>query len=118
MRVIGATLAFGLLVAVSGCGGDQAADPPAVAARPSVAVIAASLLEVGDDPSTSYTPSEADCIAKILVASELSDDALRGVARGVPGFDQSAADQTVYRGLVREISSCLVGSLPAPSRSD
>ncbi len=115
MRGIGVALAGGLLLAVYGCGGEASPAPTAVSARPSVGAIAAALLEVGDDAATSYTGQEADCIARILVASELSDDALQGVAEGVPGFEQSEADKIAYREVVPEISSCLVGSLPAPS---
>lgn len=115
MRGTGAALAFGVLLTVSGCGGEASPAPTAVSARPSVDAIVAALLEVGDDAETSYTPQEADCIARILVASDLSDDALQGVAEGVPGFEQSEADKSAYRKLVPEISGCLVGSLPPPS---
>lgn len=112
MRGFVTAQAVGLLLVLAGCGGDA---EPASEGRPTVAAIAAALAAVGGEDDPSYTAQEADCIATILVDSELSDSALRGLAGGVPGFEQSEADTTVYRGLVREISTCLVGSLPAPS---
>lgn len=112
MRAFVTALAFGSLLVLAGCGEDA---EPASEGRPAVATIAAALAAVGGDDDPSYTAQEAECIATILVDSELSDSALRGLAGGVPGFEQSEADATVYRGLIREISTCLVGSLPPPS---
>lgn len=116
MRAFGVALVLSALVALAGCGGAQApaaSDDP----RPSAELIEAALLAVGDDPDTSYTPAEAGCIARILVASDLSDDALQGIAAGVPGFEQSEADKTRYRELLPDVTACLVDSLPAPSRT-
>ncbi len=114
MRAFGVALVLSLLLVVSACG-EEESPAGATASRPSLEAITASLLKVGDDPETSYTADEAACIARILVASDLSDSALAGIARGVPGFEQSEEDKTRYRALVPEISACLVGSLPAPS---
>lgn len=116
MRAVGVALVLGVLLLVSGCGEEEDA-AGSTAARPSVEAITASLLKVGDDPETSYTADEADCIAEILVASDLSDSALTGIAAGKPGFEKSEEDDTRYRALVPKISACLVGSLPKPSRT-
>ncbi len=128
MRGLGVALAFSLLLVVAGCGKAETkpatestrpteSTQPSESTRPSAQEIANSLLTVGDDPSTSYTAKEADCIAQILVGSDISDEVLQKIAAGEKGFEQSEEDKTSYRKLVRNISACLVDSLPAPSRT-
>ena len=118
MRGTGVALVCCVLLMVAGCGGSSDEDMDAdTTQRPTVAAIAETLRGVSDDPETAYTPAEADCIAEILVASDLSDSALAGIAAGKPGFEKSAEDDDRYRALVPKISACLVNSLPKPSQT-
>lgn len=115
MRGTGLALTCCALLALAGCGSSPDAD---AGERPTVAAIAETLRGVSDDPETAYTPQEADCIAKILVDSDLSDSALTGIAAGKPGFEKSDEDDARYRALVPQISACLVSSLPSPKQTD
>jgi hypothetical protein len=108
MRRFGAALAVGLLMATSACGGGDS--------RPSQDEISKALQKGGDSSVLGGTGAEvskksADCIAKVLEDSRISDRALRSIVDGTKSYTPSKADQAAAVGVAGKIVTCLPAGL-------
>jgi hypothetical protein len=98
-----AAVGAALLVTTAGCGG---------AGRPSPDEISASLqheARTGNDAlvKDSIDQNAADCMARVLYRSDLSDAALRAVVDGRKNFDASTADQKAMRKVAPDFVNCI-----------
>lgn len=107
MRKFGATLAISALLVTTACGGGGS--------RPSEKELSASLRKGGDE---SYLPGDAkvskeaaDCVAKVLVESRISDRALKAIIERKKNYQPSKADTAASIAVSPKIVKCLPDSL-------
>ena len=108
VRKFGAALALGVLLATSACGGGGS--------RPSQDELSKALQKGGDHSvlgatGTNVSKKSADCIAKVLVDSRISDRALKAIVDGTKSYSPSRADQTAAVGIASKIVKCLPAGL-------
>lgn len=87
-----ATIVITLTLA-SGCGGSD---------RPSQADVSKAIQKA----DSSYTKKQADCAAKILVNSDISDKGLKAIADNDKNFKPGAADTKVQADVSPVIAKC------------
>lgn len=102
-RLLTAAVGAALLVTTAGCGGGG---------RPSPDEISAALqheARTGNDAlvKDSIDQKAADCMARVLYRSDLSDAALRAVVDGRKNFDASTSDQKAMRKVAPDFVSCI-----------
>lgn len=111
MHKFGAALAAGALLLVSACGSDDDNG-----GRPSADDISQALQEgtSGADLGLSEDLSEeaADCIADVLVDSDVSDKALQSIIDGDKSYKLSKKDEAALTPTVPELTQCLEDVLP------
>ncbi len=104
MRRFGAVLATGVLLAVAGCGGGSSD-------RPSADEVSAALQKTGEGAilptTTKIDEKQADCIAKLLVGSKLSDRALKALVKGDKTYSPSKADTSAAAAISSKLVSCV-----------
>ena len=108
MRRFGAALAVSVLLATSACGGGGS--------RPSQDELSQALQKGGDgsilgNGDTKVSKKAADCVAKVLEDSRISDRALKAIVDGTKSFSPSKADQTAAVGVANKIVKCLPAGL-------
>ena len=107
MRTFGAALAVGVLVATSACSGGS---------RPSQGDVSSALQKGGDNSvlggsGAKVSKKAADCIAKVLVESKISDRALKAIIDGKKDYKASKQDQTAAVAVSSKIVQCLPAGL-------
>ncbi|RNL79501.1 hypothetical protein [Nocardioides marmorisolisilvae] len=108
MRRFGAALAISVLLVTSACGGGGS--------RPSQDEVSQALQKGGDnsilgDSGSKVSKKAADCVAKVLVDSRISDRALQAIVDGKRNYSPSKADQTAAVGVANKIVKCLPAGL-------
>lgn len=108
MRKLGAALAVGVLLVATACGSGGGDD------RPSVGDVSKALRKAGDGSLLGTAASKldekaADCVAKVLVDSEISDEGLQAIIDGDADYKASEADEAA----VASIASKMVGCVPS-----
>ena len=104
MREFGAAVAISVLLLASGCGGNGD--------RPSQDDLSQALRKggqssiLGPDADKVSKPG-ADCIAKVLVHSKISDRALQAIADGDKTYRASQSDVRAAGALKDKIVACL-----------
>jgi hypothetical protein len=126
-RRVGAGLVTCLLLAATACGGsggsgDKAsssapdkASSSASSSRPSVDDLSKSLRKGAAGSSGSYTKAQADCLAGVLVKSDVSDKALQAIAKLDTKFKETKKDDTALNAVVGDLQKC--GPTASPSGS-
>ena len=107
MRKIGAALAVGVLLATAACGGSS---------RPSKDDLSQALRKGGENSilgasSGNVPKSAADCLAKVLVGSRISDRALQAIVDGNKNYKPTTRDATAAGAVRSEIVECLPSGL-------
>ncbi|MFL6158160.1 MAG: hypothetical protein ACJ72D_18870 [Marmoricola sp.] len=107
MRKISAAVALGVLLATSACGGGSS--------RPTQDELSKALQKGGTsvlgDSGTKVSRKSADCVAKVLEDSRISDRALRAIVEGRKTYSPSRADQSAAIGVASKIVKCLPAGL-------
>lgn len=104
MRKFGAALAMGVLLIASGCGGGSD--------RPTENEVSKALQKGGDDSILGAAGSKldnkaADCIAKALVDSKISDEALQALVDGDKKYKGSKADASAASAVSSKMVKCI-----------
>ena len=105
MREFGAAVAVGVLVVTSGCGGGGGS-------RPSQDDLSRALRSGGQSSilgpdADKVSKQGADCLAKVLVGSKISDRALQAIVDGDRNYRASRADIAAATALKAKIVACL-----------
>jgi len=108
MRKFGAALAISVLLVTSACGGGGS--------RPSESEVSKALQKGGDgsilgDDASKVSKKAADCVAKILVDSKISDRALKAIVDGNKTYQPSKADTAAGVAVSSKIVKCISGGL-------
>lgn len=103
MRKIGVALVT-VLLAASACGGSGSS-------RPTVAELSQSLqggnaAGLMNLPASLVTPKVADCMARVVVDSKLSDKAVIALRDGDKSFSGDAADSKLVTDLATKLGAC------------
>ncbi|GGF33362.1 hypothetical protein GCM10011519_03510 [Marmoricola endophyticus] len=97
--VLGATT---LVLVTAACGGG----------RPSGDEISDTLqkgVSTSGGSDVKLTEQQADCAAKVFLASDLSDEALRAVADGERGYKLSTTDEDAEAKIQPQLADCVTG---------
>jgi hypothetical protein len=99
-------LAAAILLLTSACGGGGGGG------RPSTDQIASALQKSGDNSLLGSTGSQlsddqANCLAKVLHDSGVSDAALRALIKNDNSYKPSAADERAARSMVPQFAKCV-----------
>ncbi|MCW2786577.1 MAG: hypothetical protein JWP74_3094 [Marmoricola sp.] len=120
MKKYGAGLLLTALLVTAGCGSSSPSSSGASgakqdSARPSVSQVSAALRKGG---KASLLPAgvvlnrdASDCIAKSLVASKISDSALKALLKGDKTFKPTAADSAALKGLNATLIGCVTSNV-------
>ena len=105
---IGATLALAALLVTTACGGSSS--------RPSQDELSKALQKGGDSSilgngGAKVSKKSADCIAKVLEQSRISNRALQAIVDGRKGYTPSSADRNAAVGVASKIVTCLPAGL-------
>jgi hypothetical protein len=105
MRRCGAVVLLGALLVTSACGGGGSD-------RPSVDEVSKALRRAGDDSllgpqAKSISKKSADCIAKALVDSKVSDTTLRKIVAADKNFRPTSADEAALSKLGPALVRCV-----------
>lgn len=114
LRRTGGLVAVATLLAagaLTGCGGNDDSGDAGSGGRPSRSEVADAIESgtsvLGKEATvTGFTDAQRDCVAKVLVDSDLSDDALRAFVKGDEGFEGTEQDRTVLSGLGTDVAQC------------
>ena len=108
VRNLGTALLATAVLVTAACGG------PADSNRPSVTQISRALRAGGDGSlvptSVTLTTKAADCVARALAYSKVSDRALKALVDRDKTFQPSAADEAALKSLDQQLISCVTGS--------
>ena len=103
MRKFGAALAISALLVTSGCGGSGS--------RPSEDELSKALRKGGDSAilpgDVKVSKKAADCVAKALVDSRISDRALKAIVEGNKNYQPTKADTNASIAVGPKILKCL-----------
>lgn len=108
MRRIGAAIALSVLLVTSACGSGDS--------RPSQDDLSKALRSGGDNSvlgkaSSDVSKKAADCIAKVLVDSNISDRALKAIIESRKDYLPSKRDQAAAVAVSSKIVKCLPAGL-------
>lgn len=105
MRIASAILVTAAVLVATACGG------PSDANRPSIDQVSQSLRTGGKGSlvpsSVTLTKKAADCVARNLVYSKLSDKALKALVDQDKSFSPSAADKAALKSLDQQLIACV-----------
>src|SRR5690242_18943228 len=112
MRRFDAELTVSVLLAISACGGGGS--------RPYQDELSHALQKSGEGSILGYGDTKvskkaADCVAKVLEESRISDRALKAIVDGRKSYSPSKADQTAAVGVANKIVKCLPAGLKSGS---
>jgi hypothetical protein len=110
-KTLSAAFVVAALTLTSACGGGGGD-------RPSQDKVAAQLKK---STNGAITGKQADCAAKAIVDSDLSDDAVKAVAENDTKYKPNEQDKKAQGDISKEIGKCIASSVPnapAPSASD
>lgn len=99
-KTMGALCAAAVLT-LSACGGG--------ADRPSQAEVKKAITSEDSVLGTAIPEAAADCVAKALVDSDLSDKTLNALVEGDEDYKGSDEDQKALSGLGADVSKCVAG---------
>jgi hypothetical protein len=85
-------------LSLTACGGGDA--------RPTKAEVQKSLTSKDSVFGSTVPEKAADCVAGVLVDSDLSDKALKAIVDGDKGYDGSDKDQKALSGMTTDIGKC------------
>jgi hypothetical protein len=109
LRGLGAalTLTLGLLLVTSACSGTS---------RPSQSDVSQALQKGADNSvlgsrASTVSKKAADCIAKVLVGSNISDRALQAIVDGTKNYRPTKQDEAAAVGISSKIVKCLPAGL-------
>ncbi|WP_310963646.1 hypothetical protein [Nocardioides terrisoli] len=102
---LGAAVAAAALLTTAACGGGSGSS------RPSTADLSKSIRSTGDNSvlgsqASQLTKAAADCIAKALHDSKISDTALRAIVKGNKDYKASSADQKAATAVLPQLEKC------------
>jgi hypothetical protein len=106
IRTLGAALVTGVLLATTACGGSGT--------RPSAGELSKALQKGGSSlvgSDTTGNKKAADCLAKVLVESRISDRALKAIVEGNKTYQPSKADLSAGIAIRTKIVKCLPAGL-------
>ncbi|MBD8608059.1 hypothetical protein IFT73_14470 [Aeromicrobium sp. CFBP 8757] len=103
-KTLSAAFVVAALTLTSACGGGGD--------RPSADDVAAQLKK---SAGSAITDKQADCAAKAIVDSDLSDEAVKAVAENDTDYKPSDEDTKAQGDAATEIGKCITASTPAPS---
>jgi hypothetical protein len=108
MHRLSTVVAAGLLLLATGCGGSGDGDG---ADRPSTGELATAIQEGGEngmfgDTGAKLDQDAADCMAKALHDSKISDEALQAIVDGDEDYEASKADEDAASSVVVEVQKC------------
>lgn len=105
-KTLSAAFVVAALTLTSACGGGGGSD------RPSADDVAA---QIKKSANGAVTDKQADCAAKAIVDSDLSDAAVKAVAAGDTKYKPSAQDTEAQGDIATSIGKCVTGAVPQPS---
>ncbi len=129
MKNLGLALAAVALLATAACGGSDSSDGSSSSSssasssssssgdRPSADQLSASLqkgYKLGSQ-EVKLPKTQADCLSKVLVDSDLSDKAIKAFEKGDTNFKPSTSDTSAANKLESKIQGC-AGPSSAPSQ--
>ena len=103
-KTLSAAFVVAALTLTSACGGGGGGD------RPSQDKLAAQLKK---STNGAITGKQADCAAKAIVDSDLSDAAVKAVAENDTKYKPSKQDTAAQGDISKEISKCITPSTPS-----
>lgn len=104
-KTLSAALVVAALTLTSACGGGGGD-------RPSTDDVAA---QIKKSANGAITDKQADCAAKAIVDSDLSDEAVKAVAAGDTKYKPSAQDTKAQGDIATSIGKCVTGAVPQPT---
>lgn len=115
MRSFGAALAAGALLFATACGGGDEDGRPSADDISQALQEGTSAEELG--LAQDLPDDAADCIADVLVDSELSDRALRSIVDQDEDYKLSEKDEAALTPMVEKLTTCLKDVLPSGTPS-
>ena len=101
VKKLGAAVAVALLLVTSACGGG----------RPSEEELSTAMqkgFKTNDDQTVKLAKEQADCAAKVLVKSDMSDEALQSIAERDETYKESKKDAAAREAIKDDLAACVV----------
>lgn len=97
-KLLAFVAATSVLTLTAACGGDG---------RPSAGELSDALTSEDSVFGTAFPERSADCVAEVLVDSDLSDDTLNAIVEGDEEYEGDSDEQAALQGLSGDIAECL-----------
>ncbi|MCW2785625.1 MAG: hypothetical protein JWP74_2142 [Marmoricola sp.] len=115
MRTLGAAILAAVLLTTSACGGGGGGG-----SRPSADEVSKSLQSgkanaLLGGSSSQITDTIADCLAKAIVGSKLSDGAVKALVDGDKNYKANSADTAALTSVSAGLTSCAKAAVPTPA---